>query len=77
LRDEFVDVAQRSVRRTLLDPSPFRRSQLAFESIEQAIEDIALTVIERRRLAFTALLAVNVDIIRRTGEANLRAFSGE
>lgn len=47
-RDEFVDVAQRSIRRAFPNRRPFAAGELPFEAIEQAIEQFDLPLVERR-----------------------------
>ena len=44
--DEFVDVPESRVVRTLGDLRPFRSSHIAFETIQQAIHHSALSLIE-------------------------------
>src|SRR5882762_1795581 len=46
LLNQLSDVAQRSIRRAFLDQRPFTRGQLAFEPVQQAIENIALPVVD-------------------------------
>jgi hypothetical protein len=44
--EQIGDVAQRRIRRALLDSRPLRRRKLAFEAVQQTIQHIALTLVE-------------------------------
>src|SRR3954447_21362532 len=48
-RDKLCDVAQGCIWRRFFNQRVFRRVELAFESIQQAVENIALTVVEGPR----------------------------
>src|ERR1700759_1666746 len=43
--DQIGDITQRRIRRAFLDDGPFRGGELAFETIQQAVNDVALAVI--------------------------------
>jgi hypothetical protein len=47
-RDQIFDVAQGSVLRAFGKLRPFRRCQLAFEAVEQPVQNEALPLVERR-----------------------------
>src|SRR5207253_6173755 len=44
--DQIGNVAQRGIRRAFFDRSPLRRGELSFKSIEQAVEHVALPLVE-------------------------------
>ena len=44
--DEFADIPKRRIGRALLDQRPFARSKLAFKPVQEAIENIALPIVD-------------------------------
>lgn len=70
--DELGDVAQGGVGRALLSLRVFRGSELPFEPVEQAVEDVALPVIERD----AAVTLPELRLAEHGGENPFRAVEG-
>lgn len=64
------DVAQRRVGRASFDGRPFRRRELAVESVEQPVQHVALPLVQR----IARMLLPESRLLQHTGENAFRAL---